>query len=143
MKFILVIAIFVVVSMSTHEASVLQKSAAAACTEGDRWMDDCNECWCFEGNAICTGMVCQKPCRPGEKWQVDCNQCECDNDGNAMCTGKICPEDKECTPGDVWQGRPCETCWCSPEGKIRCTWLACPITTTESPTPVDDSNSES
>lgn len=65
-------------------------------------------------------------CRPGEKWEVSCNHCECDNDGNAMCTGKICPEDKECTPGDVWQGaNPCETCWCSPDYEIRCTWLPC------------------
>lgn len=64
MKFLLIISFFfVILSAFVAKASVglFPNSPDYVCTPGEKWMHDCNTCFCDEDqNALCTEMVCPK-----------------------------------------------------------------------------------
>eukprot|EP01006_Ploeotia_vitrea_P047753 TRINITY_DN67158_c5_g1_i1.p1 TRINITY_DN67158_c5_g1~~TRINITY_DN67158_c5_g1_i1.p1 ORF type:complete len:1592 (+),score=103.74 TRINITY_DN67158_c5_g1_i1:30-4805(+) len=65
---------------------------------GSNWPDDCNTCYCNDGEISCTEIACGPPTPEGclsgsrahgESWQVDCNVCLC-TDGDVCCTENDC-----------------------------------------------------
>ena len=51
---------------------VCQKVPVPACKEGSEWTDDCNTCFCKDGQAVCT----ERACEPGCKSDDDCSKDE-------------------------------------------------------------------
>ncbi|MEN9580890.1 MAG: hypothetical protein RJA70_3899, partial [Pseudomonadota bacterium] len=102
-------------------------------------IDDCNSCWCADGQMVCTDIYCPSTCeRDGVVFQDgelvgsadECgNTCTC-RDGSIVCTAKGCPSG--CFYGGVFldegasfpAGDGCNTCGCY-GGNVGCTQAAC------------------
>ncbi|MEZ4223001.1 MAG: hypothetical protein R3B13_18805 [Polyangiaceae bacterium] len=135
--------------LATGELDCSNELCPGACVYGGeiylngssfRDLDDCNTCYCNDGNVSCTFAFCAKDCeyygqtyKPGQTFPAadGCNTCSCSPSGAIECTQLACPTGCSYGGADYPLGASfpaldgCNKCTCEATG-VSCTELSCP-----------------
>lgn len=114
-------------SASCKEMECADKSEKKLkCAPDSNWRDDCNTCWCQDGDPVCTRIACHGT---AAELHFDDDTAEKDNSMKASrikrATQTTQESPKACTPGQEFR-MDCNTCLCDNEGQdFSCTRIDC------------------